>query len=126
MNERKKIKEARNFLIGRLLASDGFPVNEKSLKDGFYFINNISQILIDYFNFYTKAKNEWIPITRKTELPKPGTYVFICYNGEISRIIWKISPFGRFESEFKELKKMQVTHYKLVEFPTLKPLYDGI
>jgi phosphoserine aminotransferase len=68
----------------------------------------------------------WIPIKKETELPKPGSYVFICRNGEISSVIFKVGHFGRFESEFFDLKKMQATHYKLVEFPTLKPLYDGI
>lgn len=42
--------DAKKFLIGRLIASDGFPVHEKSLKDGYYSINNISEILDEYLN----------------------------------------------------------------------------
>jgi len=40
--------DAKTFLIGRLIASDGYPVHEKSLKDGYYSIDNIAEILDKY------------------------------------------------------------------------------
>jgi hypothetical protein len=89
--------------------------------------NGITTILVRPKSLQLIEDNAgWIPITKESELPKPGSYVFICRNGEISSVIFKVGHFGRFESEFFDLKKMQATHYKLVEFPTLKPLYDGI
>ena len=42
------IMDAKKFLIGRLISSDGFPVHEKSLKDGYYSIQNIAEILDKY------------------------------------------------------------------------------
>lgn len=38
----------KKFLIGRLIASDGFPVHEGSLKDGFYTIENICEVMRSY------------------------------------------------------------------------------
>lgn len=40
--------KAKDFLIGRLIAADGFPVHEKSLKDGYYSIDNICEIMDAY------------------------------------------------------------------------------
>lgn len=47
---------AKEFLIGRLICADGFPAHEKSLKDGYYEIDNIANILDEYVKqFNTSA-----------------------------------------------------------------------
>jgi len=51
--------DAKKFLIGRLIASDGFPVHEKSLNDGYYQIENICEIMDAYVQH--KVDNDELP-----------------------------------------------------------------
>lgn len=51
--------KAKKFLIGKLIAADGFPVHEKSLNDGYYSIKNICSVMDAYVQH--KIDNDELP-----------------------------------------------------------------
>ena len=74
-----------------------------------------------------ETNNNWISVTENDLLPKPGTNVFIVKDGEISKRVWTVDHLDRLISETsfstETILKTQITHYKLLEFPTEKPVY---
>lgn len=74
-----------------------------------------------------ETNNDWISVTENDLLPKPGTNVFIVKDGEISKRVWIVDYLDRLISETsfstETILKTQITHYKILEFPTEKPVY---
>lgn len=74
-----------------------------------------------------ETNNDWISVTENDLLPKPGTNVFVVKDGEISKRVWTIDYLDRLISETsfstETILKTQITHYKILEFPTEKPVY---
>lgn len=70
-----------------------------------------------------ETNNDWISVTEKDLLPKPGTNVFIVKDGEISKRVWTVDHLDRLVFEKETILKTQITHYKILEFPTEKPVY---
>lgn len=70
-----------------------------------------------------EKNNYWISVTENDLLPKPGTNVFIVKDGEISKRVWTVDQLDRLVFGNETILKTQITHYKILEFPTLKPIY---
>lgn len=74
-----------------------------------------------------ETNNNWISVTENDLLPKSGTNVFIVKDGEISKRVWTVDHLDRLISETsfstETILKTQISHYKILEFPTEKPVY---
>lgn len=103
-------------------------VEKRRLSDHFQWKRRISVLCCRPLSLKgLETNNDWISVTENDLLPKPGTNVFIVKDGEISKRVWTVDHLDRLISETsfstETILKTQISHYKLLEFPTEKPVY---
>lgn len=141
MTKSQAIKEAYGELWEKaqnLVDENGFiPVAICIIKD-IHFDNVEKRRLSDHFQWKRRISvlcnrplslkgleinNDWISVSQNDLLPKPGTNVFIVKDGDISKRVWTVDHLDRLVFGNETVLKTQITHYKILEFPTEKPIY---